>query len=133
MCRACSLNVLAYHFDGDQVDEWDIYSDWEIFAIRTIAGEKRRIAEVYLMQGKATVVVPNWWDLIRPEHVADFEPRDHDLVVQSGRDPITGDKIPDGMLIDHAYDESEIPGLDGPRRHRPKQRTMQSVKLVTSR
>jgi hypothetical protein len=101
---------------GDRIDDWEVKSDWEIFAIV----DGRRAAEIYLT-GKTTasIIITSWFDLIRREHLGEFNPKDHNIQIDNRYDPVTGDKYPDADY-EMTYNTEQVPGYDLPQTNLPR-------------
>ena len=72
---------MAEHFNSELFEEWDVRSDWEVFAIKN----ERTVFEAYIAKDNTvTVVIPCWYDLIRADHLSSFDHRLYDITIDDG-------------------------------------------------
>ena len=114
LCKELGLGNLAYHFDGDNPEDWAVHSNIEIIALKY----DKRVAEVHLYgNGNVQVVVPDAYMLIRPGRVRDFDPYDYGITIQTAYD-FKGDKVEPDIRANWILPD-DLP-LDGPRRYTPR-------------
>jgi hypothetical protein len=123
------LGQRAITLQSDQPDDWDAPSDWEIFALV----ERKRVAEIYLIgEHNASIIIPSWYDLVRSEHIAEFEPAQHNIEIDHRQDPVTREKFPDADLI-MTYSTSDITNYDSPEMTLPRTIGGRRPKVIASR
>lgn len=128
VCKNHTLGTKVRTFIGDQIDDWEVKSDWEIFAL--VDGE--RVAEIYLTgDTNATIIIPNWFALIRREHLGDFDPKDHGIEIDDRYDPVTLDPYVDGDYL-MTYSTEQIPGYDRPQTNLPRTVGGRRFKVIAS-
>jgi len=123
------LGTRAINLQSDQPEDWDVCSDWEIFAL----DNNQRIAEIYLIgENNASIIIPNWYALVRNEHIAEFNPDDHELEIDNRRDPVTGETYPDADLI-MTYSTADIFNYNLPQATLPRAIGGRRPKVIASR
>ena len=110
---------------GDNMEEWDVAGS-DI----TAKLDGRPIAHIHIIGDTALVCIPSWYDLIRGEHLADFDPKDHGLETDSGYNPATGEPFDDDEIevrIDN------VPNLNAPEVSIPRTPRRQPIQVIASR
>ena len=110
---------------GDNPDEWDV-SGSDINALV----DGKVAAHVHIIGDIALVCVPDWYGLIRPEHIPDFDPAEHGLETDSGYNPATGEPFDDDEIevrIDN------VPNLNAPEVSIPRTPRRQPIQVIASR
>ena len=104
LVREFNLGQKAWSFQGDQFSDWDVRSDWEVWALK----EGRKVAEIAILTDpeRAYVVIPDWFDMCRGEHLSEFVPPEQDT-----RETVEGDPYPDGVYEIEFHD---IENLNAP-------------------
>ena len=120
------LGTKAHVFNPEMAEDWEVPSDWQIKAL--IDG--RVVAEVDLVDDHALVTIQSWYDVIRTEHLAAFDPLDHGCDVDDGYHPVTEHAFPDAEY-EIAY--GDIPGLDSPERPMPRLCRGRRPRVISSR
>lgn len=82
MCAQLRLGNLAERFSGEEGDEWVVYDEGRVGALK----HGREVAEVEIVGGKLVITVPRVEDLIRGEHLRDFDPLAYDIVPNREQD-----------------------------------------------
>lgn len=85
------LGSRAHHFQSDAFEDWDVRSDWEIFALI----DRKEVAEAYITRDKIEIIIPSWYSLIRTEHLDEFDPDHFGLEIDNRYHPVTLEPFPD--------------------------------------
>lgn len=113
------------HFDGENQSAWAIVNEYEV---RSIQGT-RHIADIHWTAGQVTIVIPDYHNLIRSEHMADFDYRMYDL------DPLPppdwkGERDP-ALVINWSM-PPDVAILQGPRQYIPESTFRRKPKVTGS-
>jgi len=86
------LGVMAEKWCGDNSEQWDNQGSDTVIALRS------QIVIAIILIGEGTrhyLTIPDWYGLIRNEHLYDFDPAVYGLVCNCSADLMTGQKYPD--------------------------------------
>jgi len=123
LCQQLRLGNQAIKFVGDDAAQWDVLSPLEV----NVVPDGRKVAQITLVDEELEIVVPDVYELIRPEHVADFDPLVHDIAVNPARD-WKGDKQPDLIVRGPVPEVARGPRVFIPKEHsRRKWRVLGSL------
>ena len=127
LTKQCHLGTKAINFYGDNREDWDVNSDWLVFALHN----GRQVAEIAIIDNSATIVVNSWYDLIRDEHLSEFNPYDHGIEVNPEYEIDGITKRPDFKT--EGYDFRDTRGLELPEMPIPKAPRMKRARIIASR
>jgi hypothetical protein len=74
--QVLQLGNQALHFDGDDPDQWVVVDPTSVRAIRG----SRLVADLEILADGILIVVPNDEDLIRDEHLGEYNRRQYDII-----------------------------------------------------
>jgi hypothetical protein len=124
LCKELKFGSKAEHFDGEDPANWTVYGDNLALATRG----RVEVARVEILEGtKRHLTINAWSDLIRSEHLSDFDPSHYGLVVNGSADVLFQEKYPDSVGI---VDFGEPIGLDMPPQPVMKQTRQRPPKVV---
>ena len=113
---------------ADQFSDWSLRSDWEIFALI----DDEQVAEVYLTASNADIIIPNWWAIIRREHLGEFNPEEHSIQIENANDPVSNLKYNDGEYL-MTFSTDDIPGYKLPEANIPRHVGGRRPRVIASR
>ena len=115
------MGTYAHLFNGDNPEEWQPSND----GLKAVL-HGRGVMDVILdddgesIPTKIELIINNIYGIVRPKHVAEFDPRSHGVAVNTEVD-WKGDKAHDVVATVILEDPDEqIPGLHAPRNFLPQ-------------
>ena len=124
LCKELKLGSKAERFDGEDPSNWTVYGETLVLATRGTT----EVARIEILEGtQRHLTINSWYDLIRSEHISDFDPSHYGLVVNTSADVLFLEKYPDTEGI---VDFGDPPGLDLPPMAIVKQTRQRQPRVV---
>jgi hypothetical protein len=125
MCSQLKLGNLAHRFSGEDADEWNVLTLEHVVALK----RGRKVAEVFMEGPAYEIIVEDVFQLIRDEHVRDFDPVQYEIYPnrvpdwkgETGPDLVVDWEVPEGLNV-----------AKGPRMPVPKDVRVRPIRVKTT-
>jgi hypothetical protein len=124
ICDAIGLGSMAERFSGEDPNLWVIVDAIEVRLVSS-----RRLVATFYLEDTAEVVIPDATNLIRSQHLSEFDPDEYDILPRPPPD-VLGNQAPQ-LHIESIPIPDPATLLQGPRQYVPT--TQHTRKLKTRR
>jgi hypothetical protein len=125
MTKHLRLGNLAEKFIGDDSADWVVHDEVKVVALK----HGKFVAELHYRGKQVSIIVPDVFMLIRNEHLKEFVPEDHDLMVNEATD-WKGEREPD-LVVDWEIPH-DLVVAQGPRVSMPRRTRSRRFKVIPS-